>query len=70
MSSIIQVMSTTATTKTHGSTDGTLFDLVNPMSLPGDTTTAMLKSAVIGVGGYVLRGYLMTGKINFSNQNA
>lgn len=68
MSSVIQVMSPTAATKTHGPSDGTLFDLINPMSLPGDATTAMLKSAAIGVGGYVLRGYLMTGKINFSNQ--
>lgn len=68
MASVIQVMSTTATTKTHGATDGTLFDLINPVSLPGDTTTAMLKTAAAGATGYVLRGYLMTGKINFSNK--
>lgn len=69
MASIIQTMSTSAATKTHGPVDGTLVDLINPFSLPGDSTTAMMKTAVVGVGAWLARGYLMTGKISFSNAN-
>lgn len=43
--------------KTHAVVDASLLDLVNPLVLPGDTTTALAKTAIAAVAGWVGRGY-------------
>lgn len=43
--------------KTHAAVEGTLLDLVNPMALPGDTTTALVKTAIVAGAGWIGRGY-------------
>lgn len=42
---------------THAVVDASLLDLVNPLVLPGDTATALTKTAVAGLVGWVGRGY-------------
>lgn len=43
--------------KTHAAVDASLLDLINPLVLPGDTTTALAKMAIVGVASWVGRGY-------------
>lgn len=54
----------TTVTKTHAVVDGSLMDIINPMSLPGDATTSLMKSALYGAVGYFGRGYKETGKFS------
>jgi len=61
---LIKVMSADAATKTHGAVDGTLFDAVNPFSLPGDSTSAAIKSAAMGLFGWVGAVYKKTGSFS------
>lgn len=45
------------TPKTHAVVDASLIDLINPLVIPGDTTTALAKTAIVGVAAWVGRGY-------------
>lgn len=42
---------------THALVDASMLDLINPLVLPGDTTTALAKAAIVGVAAWVGRGY-------------
>lgn len=60
--SFIKKLSSDATeigsaTKTHAVVDGTFFDLINPLAIPGDSTTAVLKAGLYAGAAWVGRGY-------------
>jgi len=59
---MFKVFSADAAVKTHGAVDGTLFDLVNPLSLPADTITAVSKTAVAVAVGWVGHASRTAGK--------
>jgi hypothetical protein len=61
---LIRVMSEAAATKTHGVVDGTLFDAINPLSLPGDTTSALIKTGTAVLVGWVGSNYKRTGSFS------
>lgn len=62
---MFKVFSAGAATKTHGAVDGNLLDLVNPMSLPADTTTAVSKTVATALISWVARGYKENKTIGF-----
>lgn len=62
---LIKVMEEASSGATHKAVDGTLVDVINPLALPGDTTSALLKQGVAAAVGWFGRGYRDNKKFSF-----